>query len=171
MTGMIASKTKVSSVSATPPATFPASYDSTTKIISAIMCVLVVVVSVVARSMVATAIGVVVVALSYAYSPRGYIVADRSIIVKRLIGNRVIALEGLGEARAATPEDLRGRIRIWGSGGMFGYYGLFRTSRLGTCRWHMTNRQNAVIVFPGQGTTLFSPDDVHGFLAAVRAVG
>ncbi len=67
------------------------------------------------------------VVLSYAYSPRGYTLAERSIVVKRLIGGARIPLERVREARRTTSADLRGCIRLWGSGGMFGYYGLFRT--------------------------------------------
>jgi hypothetical protein len=52
---------------------------------------------------------------------------------------------------------------------MFGYYGLFRTSEFGKCWWYVTNRQNTVVVITDEKTALFSPDDVDGFLAAIRA--
>jgi hypothetical protein len=52
---------------------------------------------------------------------------------------------------------------------LFGYYGLFRTSRLGRSTWYVTNRGKAVVVVTGEKTALFSPDDVEGFLTAIGA--
>ncbi len=95
--------------------------------------------------------------------------AAREIVVRRAAGVARFPLEGVREARRATRDDLRGALRIWGSGGLFGYYGLFRTSRLGQCTWYVTNRKNAVVVVTDRKTALFSPDDVEGFLAAIRA--
>ncbi len=105
---------------------------------------------------------------AYAYSPRGYSLDGREIVVHRLIGNVRIRLAGLRQARPATAEDLSGGIRLWGSGGMFGYYGLFRTSGLGKCTWYVTNRRNMVVVETEEKTALFSPDDVARFLGEVR---
>jgi len=72
------------------------------------------------------------------------------------------------EIRMATANDVRGCIRLWGSGGWFGYYGLFRTAALGRCTWYVTDRSRMVVLITGSKTYLFSPDDVEGFLAAVR---
>ena len=83
-------------------------------------------------------------------------------------GGARIPLERVREARRTTSADLRGCIRLWGSGGMFGYYGLFRTSKLKKCWWYVTDRQNTVVVITDEKTALFSPDDVDGFLAAIR---
>ena len=78
-------------------------------------------------------------------------------------------LDGLREVRLADWEDYRGCLRLWGNGGLFGYYGLFRTSRLGKCTWYVTNRSKAVVVVTDARTSLFSPDDPASFIAAVRS--
>jgi hypothetical protein len=148
---------------------FPASYDKTTKIISAVVCAILVVVVLGTQSTVAAGVGVLVLVLAYGWSPRGYAVSDGSILVKRLMGNARVRLEGVREARPATGDDFRGCIRLWGDGGLFGYYGVFRTSKLGTSTWYLTNRSNAAVVITADKTALFSPDDREGFLAAVRA--
>jgi len=148
---------------------FAASYDRATKIISAVACAVLLLAGVLTQSILVVCLSVLVVVLSYAYSPRGYTLAERSIIVKRLIGRVRIPLERVREARRTTSDDLRGCIRLWGSGGMFGYYGLFRTSKLKQCRWYVTDRRNTVVVITDEKTALFSPDDVDGFLAAIRA--
>ena len=106
--------------------------------------------------------------ISYAYSPRGYAALDKALIVKRLIGNVRIPLDDIREARMATADDLSGCIRLWGSGGLFGWYGLFRTSKLGKCTWYVTNRGNAVVLVTSEKTAVVSPDDVDGFLGTIR---
>jgi hypothetical protein len=147
---------------------FSASYDSTTKIISAAACAILAAVAIATGSMIVGCLGGLTVALSYAWSPRGYTVSERSIFVKRLIGNARIPLDGIREARPATRDDFRGCIRLFGDGGLFGYYGLFRTSKLGKSTWYVTNRGNSVVVITGAKTALLSPDDRDGFLSAVR---
>ncbi len=127
-----------------------------------------VVLAVTTHSIAGVAIGALAVGIAYAWSPRGYRVAEQSIFVKRLIGEACIPLRGLHEARAATPDDFKWCIRVFGDGGLFGYYGLFRTSKLGTSHWYLTNRRHAVVVITLNRTSLVSPDDQEGFLAAIQ---
>ena len=115
-------------------------------------------------------LALIVTLISFAYSPRGYAVADRSIIVRRMAGQVRIPLDEVRELRRSTDDDLRGCIRLRGSGGLFGYYGLFRSSKLGEFTEYVTNRSNSVVLITGSKTVLFSPDDVDGFLNAIRAI-
>jgi hypothetical protein len=148
--------------------TFPASYDRATKIISALVCLFLLAVMAYTRSPVFSLIALLLILVSYACSPRGYIVTDRSILVQRLAGRPRIALDDVREFRRATPDDFRGAIRLWGSGGLFGYYGLFRSPNLGKSTWYVTNKNNRVLVITGSKIASFSPDDVDGFLDAIR---
>jgi hypothetical protein len=147
---------------------YSASYDSATKMVSTVVCAVLAVVALATHMIVVAALGAAIIGLSYAYSPRGYIISEGSILVKRLIGNLRIPLDGIREARAAAADDFDGCVRLFGNGGLFGYYGLFRTSKLGKCTWYATNRANMVVVITGAKTALFSPNDRDGFLAAVR---
>lgn len=149
---------------------FSASYDSTTKIVSSIVAALLIAVSLGIGNAIVAGLTAVVLFLSYAWSPRGYTVAERSIVVHRLIGRVTIPLDAVREARRAAAEDLTGCIRLFGSGGMFGYYGVFRTAKLGRSTWYMTKRANGVVIVAANKTYLLSPDDTDQFLAAIRAV-
>ena len=148
---------------------FAASYDLTTKIISALVVVFPLVIAAIVHSIFIGGLGLLIAFIAFAYSPRAYVVSDRAIEVERLIGNVQAPLEDVRESRRINTEDLRGGIRLWGSGGLFGYYGLFRTTRLGRCTWYVTNRKNVVVIIAQSKTTLYSPDDVDGFLEAIRA--
>ncbi len=148
---------------------FPASFDRTTKIISGIVCLGLLAVVFAVHNLLVDAIAFLVLMAAVAYSPRGYVLSGRSILVKRLAGTVRVALDDVREARRAGREDFRGCIRLWGSGGLFGYYGLFSTAKLGKSTWYVTNRSNCVVVIVAAKTVLFSPDDPEGFLSALRA--
>ncbi|HXP89260.1 MAG TPA: PH domain-containing protein [Bryobacteraceae bacterium] len=151
-----------------PSANFAAPYDRTTKILSAVVCVFLLSLAAVIQNVIVAIVSILVIALAYAYSPRGYTIADRSVLIKRPIGNVRVPLDDVREARPASSDDYSGCIRLWGSGGLFGYYGLFRTDKLGRCTWYATDRSRAVVLITAAKTALFSPDDVEGFLAAIR---
>lgn len=144
---------------------FHASYDRTSLVISAIVCALLLVVAIYAGSVAAGCFAVVVIAACYAWSPRGYVLAGRDLIVRRLIGT--VRMHNVLRARRATADDFSGCLRLWGSGGLFGYFGLFRTSKLGRCWWYVTDRENTIVVSAEGSAVLVSPDDVEGFLARV----
>lgn len=147
---------------------FAASYDRAATIVSTAVCLGLLGVILGVHNIILTCLSILVILLSFAYSPRGYLLADRSILVKRLAGAARIPLEDVREARRATPDDFRGTIRLGGSGGLFGYYGLFSTSKLGRSTWYITNKSNSVVVITAAKTVLFSPDDPDAFLATLR---
>ena len=152
-----------------PSTSFNASYDKATKLISAGIFAFLLVLTLVIPGVFMGCLAAILLAATYAWSPRSYTISERSILVKRLIGTTRIPLDGIREARIATPDDFRDCIRLLGNGGLFGYYGQFRTARLGECTWYVTNQSNAVVVITRAGTTVFSPDDADGFLAAIQA--
>jgi hypothetical protein len=147
---------------------FSASYDKPTKLISAGVFVVLLLLTVVIPGIFVGCLTAVLLVAAFAWSPRSYTISERSIVVKRLIGSVRIPLDRVREARIATPDDFRDCVRLLGNGGLFGYYGQFRTAKLGKCTWYVTNQSNAVVVITSAGTTVFSPDDVDGFLAALR---
>ncbi len=117
--------TKTRQTEMPPPSdpSFSASYDRTTKIISTVIAALLLLPTIATQSILVACVAALVYSISYAYSPRRYTISGRSIIVHRLIGNIRIPLDTLREARPATSADVSGAIRLWGNGGVFGYYG------------------------------------------------
>ncbi len=148
---------------------FPASFDRTTKIISAVVCLGLLAVVLAVHNLILTLLSIVVLAIGFAWSPRGYVIEGQAILVQRLVGTVRVPLVDLREARRGDRDDLRGCIRLAGSGGLFGYYGLFSTSKLGKSTWYVTDRGKIVVLVTSGKTVLVSPDDVDGFLQTVRA--
>jgi hypothetical protein len=161
-------KTKEGAVATDYSQSFPASYDSTAKIVTAFVFIIPFVAGATTKSAVAACVGTLILILSYAWSPRAYTIVDRYIVVGRLIGDVQIPIDDIREARPATQEDFRFAIRLFGSGGLFGYYGLFRTNALGRSTWYVTNRKNRIVIITGANTFVLSPDDVDGFLRALK---
>jgi hypothetical protein len=152
-----------------PVREFSASYDSTTKAITAVVCLLLIVVAWMVHIIFIALLFPLLIGLAYAYSPRGYAIAGVAIMVKRPIGNVRVPLADIREVRAGTPDDFTGVIRLFGNGGLFGFYGLFRTAKLGKCNWYVTDRSKTVIVVASHRTLVLSPDDVQGFISAAGA--
>jgi hypothetical protein len=152
-----------------PERAFSASYDSTTKAVSAVVCLALLVVAFLAHIIFVALLFPLLIFFAYAYSPRGYALTEDALVIKRLIGNIRVPLGSIREIRAGFADDFTCCVRLWGSGGLFGHYGLFRTSTLGKCYWYMTNRSRSVIVTTPNKTLVLSPDDVPGFIAAAGA--
>ena len=91
---------------------FTASYDRTTKIISAGVCAVLLLAGFLTHNILVVCLSALVVMLSYAYSPRGYALLERSIVVKRFLGGARMPLGRVREARRTTSDDLGGCIRF-----------------------------------------------------------
>lgn len=147
---------------------YSVSYDTLTRAITVGACALLALLPALTGNAILAVLSLAIVGFAYAWSPRGYTVTAAGIAVKRLIGAAVFPLTDVRQARPATGNDTRGCIRLWGSGGMFGYYGLFSTAVLGRCTWYVTDRKRMAVVVTSAKTALFSPDDRDGFLRAIR---
>jgi hypothetical protein len=146
---------------------FRASWDSMTEMISASVAVLLLTPVLAVHNPVTIVLAPLVLLAAYAWSPQSYEIRDRTLIIKRLAGNVRVPLDTIRQARAASADDLTGCVRLFGSGGLFGWYGLFRTARLGKSTWYMTDRQNAVVLVTDRKTLLVSPDEVERFVNAI----
>jgi hypothetical protein len=148
--------------------TFAASYDLPTKIISTLVCAMPLGMAIFIHSWMLGAGALISILLAYAFSPRAYQVSGQTLRIQRLVGDAVVTLHAVGEVRRTTRDDFRGCFKLFGSGGLFGYYGLYRTAALGKANWYLTSRARAVVLHTGGRTVLVSPDDTDGFLAAVQ---
>jgi hypothetical protein len=147
-----------------PERTFSASYDSTTKAITGAVCLFLALVAWLVHIIFIAPLFPLLIGVAYAYSPRGYAISGEAIVIKRLIGNIRVPLTEIREIRPGTPADFTGCLRLWGNGGLFGYYGLFSTTKLGSCYWYVTHRSKTVIVTASTRILVLSPDDVEGFI-------
>jgi hypothetical protein len=146
---------------------FQASYDVTTKIVSGALLAIAVAAGIITGSALIAAGILALLGLTFLWSPLGYEVEPGALIVRRPIGPVRIPLGGLREARMAQTDDLSGCLRLFGSGGLFGYFGIFSTTKLGKSTWYCTNRKNLVVLVTENKTIVLSPDNPTSLLEAV----
>ena len=78
--------------------------------------------------------------------PRYLVIDDKSIVITHPIGQTVILKSDIIEVRAADRTELLGSIRLFGSGGFFGWFGIFRNSKLGVYRIYCGQLENLYLV-------------------------
>ena len=78
--------------------------------------------------------------------PRYLLVDDKSIVITHPIGQSVILKSDITEISTVERSDIRGSIRLFGSGGFFGWFGIFRNSKLGTYRLYSGQLENLYLI-------------------------
>jgi hypothetical protein len=153
---------------------FPASMDRTTRWLSVLVLLTLVIVTVLVGSEAPRAVlwrvlglNLLIVGLSWGWAPRGYDVDGERLVVKRPLGSVTLPLASLQEATAAEYDDLGWVLRTFGNGGLFGWYGRFHSSGLGHHRWYASRRSGLVVLRWPDRTVVISPDDRERFLAAL----
>ena len=106
--------------------------------------------------------------LGYGFAPKGYRLSpDGALEIRR----RWFGSRGFRISSASTTSAIfgLGGIRLFGSGGAFGWYGLFW--RKGTGRYHayVTDRSHLISCDGPDGLIVVSPQDPEAFLAAAPA--
>jgi hypothetical protein len=92
----------------------------------------------------------------------GYVLRDGELVIERLGWCNRINLKSVVSA-TVDPDAMRGSIRIFGSGGLFGFFGWFRNGRLGVYHAYCTDLKRNVVLKLADRTIVISPDDPNRF--------
>ena len=84
--------------------------------------------------------------LTYAYSPLGYEINHDSLVVNRKIKPVRIALDRIKEVKMDPQAASLMCLRLFGSGGLFGFFGTFYSGRLKVHKRYITSRKNSVVI-------------------------
>jgi hypothetical protein len=156
--------------------TFKASLDKTAIVITTIVTILFVVIIGVQFSIsnevgrVAPLFTAIVLLMAYllafAFRPVNYIVTNDELIVRRLISNVRIKKADIQTAELIDRSRIRGSIRTFGVGGLFGYFGKFANFSIGSMVWYATRRDNPVLITSvNNKKIILTPDDPSHFIA------
>ena len=105
---------------------------------------------------------------SLLFMVRGYVLTESQIEVQRLGWSTVLPFAGLA-AVSGEPQGLRGSLRLFGNGGLFGISGWFWNRRIGRFRAYATDPERAVLLRYRDGRkVLVTPHDVQHFIVRVR---
>ena len=111
-----------------------------------------------------------ILGVSWALAPAGYRLEGDELIVKRNLGETRIPLRGLKDARPLSRSEVRGTIRTFGVGGLFGYYGKFYSFSLGSQTWYVTDRSRIVLLETATRKYLVSPDNPEALISSIKAL-
>ena len=114
---------------------------------------------------------IIILVLTYGYSPKGYAFEDRQLVIYRPFQNKLYATEDMLTVSLVDRTELKNSLRVFGVGGLFGYFGLFRNSRYGTMIWYATRRDQFVVIERSNGKTIvLTPDDPNSFVSEYEQI-
>lgn len=99
-----------------------------------------------------------------ALAPRGYLLNDVELVVDRAMRPIKVPLREIREFGRVEDGLLRRSLRVMGTAGYYGYYGLFWNRKLGKFRLYATRSRDLVSVRTGRTLYVLSPDDAADFL-------
>ena len=109
---------------------------------------------------------IIILILTYGFSPKGYAFEDRKLVIYRPFQNKLYATADIHTVSIVNKNELKNSMRVFGVGGLFGYFGLFRNSRYGTMIWYATRRDQFVVIERSNGKTIvLTPDDPNSFVS------
>lgn len=84
--------------------------------------------------------------VAFLYRPVSYSLTADYLIIHRLITDIKINRKEIKSIERINRSDLKWTMRIFGSGGLWGYWGRFANKKIGNMTWYATRRNNTVLV-------------------------
>jgi hypothetical protein len=107
--------------------------------------------------------------LAYLFRPYQYLIEDGQIIIQKTIFPKKIPLNNIETITSVEYKDLKVRLRLWGSGGLWGWYGIFVSTEYGNIRLQITEKENLVLIATKDGKHIvISPKHRADFFKALN---
>ncbi|OWY20844.1 hypothetical protein C7N43_26820 [Sphingobacteriales bacterium UPWRP_1] len=104
---------------------------------------------------------VAIFVLSWAFAPQAYRLTPDELIILRPLRPVKIPLNQITQVTQPPMSQFSFMLRLFGSGGFLGYFGLFWASKLGKMWWYATRRNNLIMIYFSEGKPIvISPDDL-----------
>jgi hypothetical protein len=103
--------------------------------------------------------------ITYAFRPISYFLTNEQLIIHRPIADVKIDRRQVKSVELLEEGKLRWSVRVFGVGGLFGYYGKFANAKLGGMTWYATRRNKAVLVLTMENKKIIlTPDEPERFV-------
>ena len=119
-----------------------------------------------AARLVVTLLPLVVLLVTLPFIVRGYVIANGELFIERLGWQNHFSLADVVSVEA-NPDAMRWSLRLFGDGGLFGYFGWFWNRKLGTYRAYGTNPKNTVVIKLTNRTIVVTPHDPARFVEEI----
>lgn len=108
--------------------------------------------------------------LPYIFAPRKFIVNSDGIGIKRIAGTVLIPWGSIKSVKRHKNISFgKGVITIFGSQGLYGYFGLFRIKNIGKVYAYLTSIKDCVLIETKSKKYLLSPYPVDEFLYTIQS--
>ena len=105
-----------------------------------------------------------VLVLTWLFHPMKYINDGTHLVIKKPLASIKIPLKDITEVSKIDRSGILAGFRLFGSGGLFGYFGAFRFRDHGTVSMWATDKSKLVLIRTNFKNYVISPDNVVGFL-------
>ena len=112
--------------------------------------------------LVAISICLGILLVPYLFAPKSFELTQSGVVVRRLLRSFEIPYSKIKKVYI-TDLPILG-IRLWASGGLYGYYGLFYLSKLGTVWVYATRRKRVLLLEVDNNRYVVSPENTDEFL-------
>lgn len=109
-----------------------------------------------------------IIMVPYLFAPRAFSITSKGILIKRLIGGILIPFDDVLSVRRVK---VGLGARLFGSGGLYGYYGLFYVSGLGRVWMYATDKDKLLLIKTRKGKNyIVSPSDPAMFMERLKVM-
>jgi len=108
--------------------------------------------------------------LTYLFMPKQYEINENELVIHRKIGNLKIVLNEITNIEKIEQYTQLGFvIRLFGSGGLFGWLGIFYSGKYGIFKMYAGAASPLLMISYGNGKKIgISPEDLDGFMKQIK---
>lgn len=107
--------------------------------------------------------------LCYGFHPASYEYQDGAVVVKTPFRSFTYLQTEIEKVEILEESAMKGSIRTFGVGGVFGYFGKFYNRSIGGMTWYASQRKNWVLLQTKKGRKIIlTPDDPQGFVKIIQ---
>lgn len=89
---------------------------------------------------------VTVFGLAYLFRPFQYVLDEKKLTIHKLIAPKKIDLINIQSISTIDYKELSVRWRLWGSGGLWGWFGIFVSAEYGNINLQITEKNNLILI-------------------------
>ena len=102
------------------------------------------------------------------WTPRYISVCDDHFVFKKMRGHIIIPVQTIRDVYEIDANSLKGSIRTFGSGGVFGYLGRFKNNILGNYSMYITEKKHLIAVKTHDKTFVFNCNDPNRLVTLIK---
>jgi len=103
--------------------------------------------------------------ITYGFSTKAYKITQDEVIIDRLFGNVKIKRSEILSVELIEKDQMGWLIRTFGVGGLFGYWGRFSSSKLGSMTWYATRKNRIILIKTiNNKRIVITPDEMVQFV-------